>query len=100
DPAGRPTRWCSFRGLVRYTSHEDDAEVGLVYFGVRYYAPQVGRWISPDPLTIHGLSGDLNPYAFVRGSPAGNADPLGLDTDTDDDIAAADQQDTLDQSQA
>lgn len=75
----RPARWDSFREDIRYTGHYDDAEVGLVYFGARYYAPQLGRWISPDPLAVHGLAGDPNPYAFVRGSPIGNTDPLGLD---------------------
>jgi RHS repeat-associated protein len=61
----RPARWQSFRADIRYTGHWDNAEVGLVYFGARYFAPQLGRWISPDPLTIHSLAGDLNPYAFV-----------------------------------
>jgi RHS repeat-associated protein len=78
------SRWKSgrtnapFREDVRYTGHQDDAEVGLIYFGARYYNPELGQWISPDPLTIHGLGADLNPYAFVRGSPLGNVDPIGL----------------------
>jgi RHS repeat-associated protein len=63
---------------MRYTGHQDDAEVGLIYFGARYYNPELGRWISPDPFTIHGLGGDLNPYAFVGGSPMGSVDPIGL----------------------
>ena len=74
----RPSRWGSLREALRYTGHEDDAEIGCVYFGARYYAPQLGRWISPDPLNIHGLAGDPNPYAFVRGSPVEHTDPLGL----------------------
>ena len=71
-------RWKSFREQVRYTGHRDNAEVGLIYFGARYLAPQLGRWISPDPLTIHGVSGDVNPYALVQGSPMRFVDPLGL----------------------
>lgn len=75
----RTSRWSNFRENSRYTNHEDDAEVGLVYFGHRYYSPILSRWTSPDPLTIHGLGSDLNPYAFVRGSPLGLVDPSGMD---------------------
>ena len=74
----RPARWHSFREDIRYTGHWDDSKVGLVAFGARYYFPALNRWLSPDPLTIHGLSGDLNPYAFVGGLPIGTVDPVGL----------------------
>ncbi len=74
----RTPRWSNFRESVRYTGHEDDAAVGLVYFGHRYYSPAISRWVSPDPLTIHGLGADVNPYAFVSGSPLGLVDPTGL----------------------
>ncbi len=77
DSDFRPARWNAFREDIRYASHWDDAEVGLVYMNARYYSPQLGRFISPDPLTIHGLAGDPNPYAYVRGSPARYVDPLG-----------------------
>jgi len=81
----RPTRWQSYRAPIRYTGHEDDAEVGLIYFGARYYAPQLTRWISPDPLTIHGALGDLNPYAFVGGAPVSGRDPFGFSDDDPED---------------
>ena len=68
----------TFREPIRYAGHWDDAEVGLIYFGFRYYAPQLGVWASPDPLTVHGVASDLNPYAFVRGSPYRFRDALGL----------------------
>ena len=76
----RSPRWDNFRESIRHTGHWDDAEVGLIYFGARYYAPALGRWLSPDPLAIHGLGGDANPYAFAAGSPVGNVDPYGLDS--------------------
>jgi RHS repeat-associated protein len=76
----RPDRWGNFRERYRYTGHEDDSDVGLSYFGRRYYSPAIGTWISPDPLTIHGLASDINPYAFVSRSPMRFADPFGLDT--------------------
>jgi RHS repeat-associated protein len=74
----RTPRWQNYREVIRYTAHEDDAEVGLVYFGARYYVPQLARWASPDPLTIHALASDSNPYAFVRGGPVGRVDLNGL----------------------
>jgi RHS repeat-associated protein len=58
----------------------DNAEVGLVYVGARYYSPQLGRFISPDPLTIHDLAGDPNPYEYARlREPFRYVDPTGLD---------------------
>src|SRR5262249_26832905 len=35
----RPVRWGNFRENYRYTGHIDDSEVGLIYFGTRYYMP-------------------------------------------------------------
>jgi RHS repeat-associated protein len=75
----RPARWGAFREVMRHSGHEDDARVGLIYFGARYYAPQLTQWVSPDPLAIHGLGGDLNPYAFVRGGPVSKVDAFGLE---------------------
>jgi RHS repeat-associated protein len=75
----RPDRWASFREAYRYTGHADDVEVGLTYFGARYYAPDLGRWLSPDPLAVHAMAGDANAYAFVHGSPMRFVDPTGLD---------------------
>lgn len=75
----RPTRWGSAREPYRFTGKEEDIEVGLTYFGARYLSTNLRRWISPDPLTIHGASGDSNPYAYVRGRTLAAVDPWGLD---------------------
>src|SRR5262249_10178890 len=45
----RPTRWGSFREPRKFSGKEDDAEVGLTYFGKRYLSNGLGRWMSPDP---------------------------------------------------
>lgn len=76
----RPDRWGAFREDQRYTGKTDDIDIGLVYFGYRYYSPALMRWISADPLTIHGLGSTSNPYAYVAGNPSNSADPTGLDT--------------------
>jgi RHS repeat-associated protein len=73
----RPSRWGSFRESYQFTGKEADIEVGLVYFGQRYYAPSLNRWISPDPFSVHGLGDDLNLYAYVHGSVANAVDPNG-----------------------
>jgi RHS repeat-associated protein len=77
----RPTRWGNFREDVRYTGQWDNSEVGLIYFNARYYAPNLGRFISPDPQTIHKVAGDPNPYAYAYGSPLRYGDPSGLGDD-------------------
>jgi RHS repeat-associated protein len=32
----------------KFTGKERDTESGLDYFGARYYASSMGRWMSPD----------------------------------------------------
>ncbi|WP_020527570.1 SpvB/TcaC N-terminal domain-containing protein [Flexithrix dorotheae] len=50
----------------RYTGKERDNTTGLYYYGARYYAPWMGRWLNPDPAgTVDGL----NLYVFVRNNP-------------------------------
>ncbi len=79
DTDFRPNpRWGAFREDVKFGGHWDNAEVGLTYFGARYYSPQLGRFVSPDPLAIHGLHG-INPYEYASGSPLRYVDPDGLD---------------------
>jgi RHS repeat-associated protein len=58
----------------RYTGKERDAESGLAYHGARYYAPWLGRWLSPDPA---GLTEGANLYAYCRGDPVNRHDPTG-----------------------
>ncbi|VVQ17922.1 hypothetical protein PS934_04570 [Pseudomonas fluorescens] len=55
---------------LRYSGKERDA-TGLYYYGYRYFAPWLGRWINPDPA---GAVDGLNLYGFVGNSPAGRVD--------------------------
>ncbi|WP_046270333.1 RHS repeat domain-containing protein [Pseudomonas syringae] len=50
---------------VRYSGKERDAS-GLYYYGYRYYAPWLQRWINPDPA---GNVDGLNAYNFVSNNP-------------------------------
>src|SRR5260370_24480620 len=75
----RPTRWNSFREDYRYTGEWDHAEVGLVYLNSRYYAPNLGRFISPDPHTIQDIAGHINPYEYAFAAPMRHVDRSGLE---------------------
>lgn len=59
---------------LRYAGQYADAETGLHYNLFRYYDPQVGRFITPDPI---GLAGGLNLYAYAP-NPLSWIDPWGL----------------------
>ncbi|WP_081264479.1 RHS repeat-associated core domain-containing protein [Pseudomonas fluorescens] len=58
----------------RYCGQERDA-TGLYYYGQRYYAPWLERWISADPA---GTADGLNLFAMVRGNPVRFVDFQGL----------------------
>ena len=49
--------------------------VSHVRVGYRFYEPNLQRWLNRDP---SGEGGGRNLYGFVRNSPSGRVDPLGL----------------------
>lgn len=61
----------------RYTGMERDEESGLYYYGARYYAGWLGRWVSSDPA---GLVDGQNLYRFVRNAPTRLVDRMGNDS--------------------
>lgn len=58
-----------------YSSKRLDPETGLIYFGKRYYDPQNGRWLTPDPNTF---TDSANLYAYTFNNPLIFLDPYGL----------------------
>jgi RHS repeat-associated protein len=68
-----------------FTGKERDTESGLDYFGARYYASNMGRWMSPDwaakisPVPYAKLDDpqSLNLYSYVRNNPLSRMDPDG-----------------------
>ena len=60
----------------RFSTKYYDAESGLYYYGYRYYSPELGRWLTRDPIEEEG--GD-NLYAFCDNCPILLCDVLGLD---------------------
>jgi RHS repeat-associated protein len=63
----------------RYQGKERDEETGLYYYGARYYACWLGRWLSVDPVTKNGGAFKTNLFQFVRGNPLRYFDPDGKD---------------------
>jgi RHS repeat-associated protein len=65
----------------RCTGKERDNESGLDYFGARYYASSMGRWMSPDPILItqQKMVGpqQRNIYSYVRNNPLRMVDKNG-----------------------
>ncbi len=59
---------------IRYPGQYYDRESGLHYNRYRYYEPESGRFISPDPI---GIAGGLNLYSYAPNTTAWS-DPLGL----------------------
>src|SRR5664279_3523905 len=68
-----------------YTGKEHDSESGLDYFGARYYASSMGRFMSPDwaghpqavPYANLGDPQTLNLYEYVRNNPLSGVDADG-----------------------
>jgi RHS repeat-associated protein len=59
---------------LRLQGQYHDDETGLNYNRFRYYEPEAGRYVSPDPI---GLLGGVNSYAYGPNA-LGWFDPLGL----------------------
>ncbi|MFT0477077.1 RHS repeat-associated core domain-containing protein, partial [Pseudomonas antarctica] len=59
---------------LRFQGQYFDQESGLHYNRHRYYNPDIGRYLTPDPVK---LAGGINAYQYVP-NPTGWVDPLGL----------------------
>jgi RHS repeat-associated protein len=58
----------------QFSTKRYDAGTGLSYYGYRFYAPVIERWLNRDPL---GEAGGINLYGFVGNDPVNGADPWG-----------------------
>ena len=59
----------------RFSTKYYDPEIDLYYYGYRFYAPALMRWLNRDPLEE---SGGLNLYVFCGNIPVSRIDVLGL----------------------
>jgi RHS repeat-associated protein len=78
-------RFAATSTAYRFTGKERDQESGNDYFGARYYASTMGRFLSPDwsarmePVPYAKLDNpqSLNLYAYVGNNPLSRTDPDG-----------------------
>jgi len=62
----------------QFTGEQTDDETRLLYLRARYYDPEVGRFISKDPLPgFETSSQTLNRYVYAYNNPATHSDPSG-----------------------
>ncbi|MCG8425806.1 MAG: RHS domain-containing protein, partial [Chromatiales bacterium] len=61
---------------IRFQGQQYDEESGLHYNRHRYYDPNIGTYITQDPI---GLQGGVNLYAYAASNPLIYTDPNGLD---------------------
>ncbi|MFF8731201.1 SpvB/TcaC N-terminal domain-containing protein [Streptomyces sp. NPDC015171] len=64
------------RKRYRFTGKERDAETGFTYHGARFYAPWLGRWVSPDPA---GMVDGPNRYVYASNRPTVLVDRNGME---------------------
>lgn len=58
----------------RYSLKRWDPETNLIYYGHRYYSPELARWLSPDPAGFHDSH---NLYQYLLNNPHYYVDPDG-----------------------
>lgn len=78
DAFGNETKISTLGNPWRFAEKRIDKETGLIFFGRRYYDPEVGRWITPDPA---GTLDGANPYAYLHNNPTNCFDQFGLTTE-------------------
>jgi len=76
DPYGNRTKLSGTADVdFGYTGHYHHAPSGLNLTLYRAYDPEMGRWISKDPI---GENGGINLYGYVSENPVNTVDALGL----------------------
>jgi RHS repeat-associated protein len=76
-----PANWPGERGFV---GGSQDASTGLTHLGAREYDPELGRFLSVDPVLDPSDPQQLDGYSYGSNSPATFADPSGLWIDKGD----------------
>ncbi|MDA3810124.1 MAG: hypothetical protein PF518_07280 [Spirochaetaceae bacterium] len=80
-----------------YTGKKIDRDTGLYYFNARWYDPQLGRFITEDP-----IKDGINYYAYANNNPLRYTDPTGLkpiDSDKEEEKKSKDEEDRKERQQ-
>ncbi|MGW3086718.1 polymorphic toxin-type HINT domain-containing protein [Streptomyces sp. NPDC001108] len=72
----KPANWPGTKGFVGGT--DDTKSTGLTHLGAREYDPELGRFISVDPLLDLSDPQQMNGYTYGNNNPATLSDPDGL----------------------
>ena len=75
DAYGTPSNQSSEGNPYLFTGREFEPEIDMYFYRARYYNPQIGRFITIDPI---GIEGGNNLYAYVKNNPINFSDPFGL----------------------
>src|SRR5690606_16884908 len=76
EPFGLPQ--ASIQDGPGFTGHDMDGESGLIYMQQRYYDPQIGQFLSPDPMAVDPATAwNFNRYNYAANNPYRNIDPDG-----------------------
>ena len=67
----------NYANAYTYTGRQLDAETGLYYYRARVYAPQLGRFVSRDPV---GYDAGYSLCLYADNSPNSMTDPFGRET--------------------
>ncbi|MEV5971647.1 polymorphic toxin-type HINT domain-containing protein [Streptomyces sp. NPDC051921] len=83
DPYGaaRGDSTGTFPGEKGFVGGTLDAQTGLTHIGAREYDPELGKFISVDPLIDYTQPQQINGYAYANNSPVTLSDPTGLMSD-------------------
>lgn len=77
EPYGKPSNR-AWRDGPAYTGHVEDAATGLSYMQQRYYDPQIGLFLSVDPVTAYEQpTVAFNRYRYANSNPYKFTDPDG-----------------------
>jgi RHS repeat-associated protein len=89
DHLGSTTRYLPFGGYRGtaptqtitdrdFTGQKENRELGLLYYGARFYVPGIGRFASADTIVPNPANPQsFNRYSYVRNSPLNMTDPTG-----------------------
>lgn len=79
DAFGMPASDMPLTSLIGFTGEQFDAETSFLYLRARYYAPEIGRFISIDPYPANVfVPKSINRYVYVTNNPTNLIDPYGL----------------------
>jgi RHS repeat-associated protein len=76
-PNGQQLWYSAYDNPFMFAGMQFDDESWLYYCRARYYRPDIGRFLNPDPIGYHD---SMNLYTYVMNNPVMLTDPSGEDT--------------------